>query len=332
VDGHWQHGDEQDDQFQDVMTMPASFDLFSGPLLPALMFAAAMLVAIPGMLSFARGQRVKEGVDRRLQRRGQGGGEPARQNENRIGKAMLGFASSSAPSDADQVSAARAKLIKAGYMRPNAVGRYYFARLVCVVIPQIALLFALPYLKVLPPITPLVSCLVLILLGLAVPTIYVDKQIEKRRLACSSGFPDMMDLLVACVEAGLSLDAAVQRVGEELELRHPIIAMHMRTLSLELRAGKARKIAWRSFADRMGLDEAGSLATMLRQAEEMGTSLGQTLRVFSADMRQRRILYAEEKAMALPAKLTIPLIFFVFPVLLGVLTLPAVVKLQVVMQ
>jgi tight adherence protein C len=115
--------------------------------------------------------------------------------------------------------------------------------------------------------------------------------------------------------------------GEELELRHPVISGHMRTLSLELRAGRARKTAWRAFADRLALEEAGSLATMLRQAEEMGTSLGQTLRVFSADMRQRRILYAEEKAMALPAKLTLPLIFFVFPVLLGVLTLPAVVML-----
>ena len=78
----------------------------------------------------------------------------------------------------------------------------------------------------------------------------------------------------------------------------------------------------------MNLEEAGSLATMLRQAEEMGTSLGATLRIFSADMRQRRILLAEEKAMALPAKLTLPLILFVFPVLLGVLILPAVAKMQ----
>ena len=138
----------------------------------------------------------------------------------------------------------------------------------------------------------------------------------------------MMDLMVACVEAGLSLDASVQRVGEELETRHPIIAGHMKTLSLELRAGKSRKKAWRSFADRMNLEEAGSLATMLRQAEEMGTSLGATLRIFSADMRQRRILMAEEKAMALPAKLTLPLILFVFPVLLGVLILPAIAKMQ----
>ena len=168
---------------------------------------------------------------------------------------------------------------------------------------------------------------VLVLAGLAAPGKYLDHRIAQRAQAASVGFPDMMDLMVACVEAGLSLDASVQRVGEELELRHPVIAGHLRTLSLELRAGKTRKMAWRAFADRMGIDEAGSLATMLRQAEEMGTSLGQTLRVFSSDMRQRRILMAEEKAMALPAKMTLPLILFVFPVLLGVLVLPAVVML-----
>jgi len=133
----------------------------------------------------------------------------------------------------------------------------------------------------------------------------------------------MMDLLVACVEAGLSLDAAVMRVSEELELRHVELSLNLKTLALEMRAGRARKAAWRAFANRVGLEEAGSLATMLRQSEEMGTSLGETLRIFSSDMRQRRMLMAEEKAMALPAKLTVPLLLFVFPVLLGVLILRA---------
>ena len=95
-----------------------------------------------------------------------------------------------------------------------------------------------------------------------------------------------------------------------------------------MRAGRARKAAWRAFADRVGLEEASSLATMLRQSEEIGTSLGETLRVFSSDMRQRRMLMAEEKAMALPAKMTVPLILFVFPVLLGVLIVPAIIRFQ----
>ena len=104
----------------------------------------------------------------------------------------------------------------------------------------------------------------------------------KREREYRDGFPDLLDLLVASVEAGLSLDAAVSRVTEELARRYPNLTVHLRFLVLELRAGKSRKDAWAAFADRLGIDEARQLATMLRQAEEMGTSLGETLTVFSA--------------------------------------------------
>jgi tight adherence protein C len=305
-----------------------SMTFLSGPAIPALMFFLAMLAAIPGIISFLRNRQANEDVSRRLVRRNPEAIDQPRRG-NVIAQAVMGFADNAAPTEGEEVNAVRGKLNMAGFTQKNAVSRYFAARFVCVVIPQVALFFLLPYFAVadLPKYAPIGASLLLVVLGLGAPGKFLDMRIAERRQAASLGFPDMMDLLVACVEAGLSLDAAVQRVGEELELRHPIIAGHMRTLSLELRAGRARKKAWRAFADRLGLEEAGSLATMLRQAEEMGTSLGQTLRVFSADMRQRRILYAEEKAMALPAKLTLPLIFFVFPVLLGVLTLPAVVML-----
>lgn len=301
--------------------------LSSGPAFPILLGALAVLLALPGLIGFVRSRQDAGDIERRLTRRPGTAAPEARRSENRIGKAVMGIADNAAPTEGAEFSAARAKLIQAGFGGAKAVPRYFFARFVCVVIPQVALFFALPYLQGFPKYLPILASITLVLAGLAAPGKYLDMRISKRRQACSGGFPDMMDLMVACVEAGLSLDASVQRVGEELELRHPVIAGHMRTLSLELRAGKSRKMAWRTFADRMGIEEAGSLATMLRQAEEMGTSLGQTLRVFSADMRQRRILMAEEKAMALPAKMTLPLILFVFPVLLGVLILPAVVML-----
>ncbi|MEZ5954595.1 MAG: type II secretion system F family protein [Hyphomonas sp.] len=300
-------------------------------LVPGLMFVAAMLLAIPGTLSFMRNVRAKDEVERRLERRGQPGSEPVKRRAGAFDEVVASFASKAAPTDEEEMSTARARLVQAGFTHPAAVGRYYLVRLLCVVVPQLLVLLALPYLGGLPPLAPLLISVGLVLAGLMGPPMVIGQRISKRQDQCSAGFPDMMDLMVACVEAGLSLDAAVQRVGEELETRHPVIADHMRKLSLELRAGKSRKTAWRSFADRMDLEDAGSLATMLRQAEEMGTSLGATLRIFSADMRQRRILMAEERAMALPAKLTLPLIFFVFPVLLGVLTLPAVVKIQSVM-
>lgn len=305
-----------------------SMSFLSGPVVPVALFVLAMLIAVPGVVSFLRNQKAEEDISRRLTRRSPGAIDQPKRGGSLIARALMGLPDNVAPTEGEQVNAVRGKLNLAGFTQANAVPRYFAARFVCVVIPQIALFFSLPYFDGLPKYAPVGASLLLVLVGLAAPGMFLDAQIRKRKLAASLGFPDMMDLMVACVEAGLSLDASVQRVGEELELRHPVISGHMRTLSLELRAGRARKAAWRNFADRLALEEAGSLATMLRQAEEMGTSLGQTLRVFSADMRQRRILYAEEKAMALPAKLTLPLIFFVFPVLLGVLTLPAVVMLS----
>jgi tight adherence protein C len=150
----------------------------------------------------------------------------------------------------------------------------------------------------------------------------------KREREYTEGFPDLLDLMVASVEAGLSMDASVSRVTDELERRYPNLTVHLRFLVLELRAGRARKDAWSAFADRVGIDDARALATMLRQAEEMGTSLGETLSVFSADMRSKRMLRAEEKALALSAKLTVPLILFIFPSLLGALMLPAAARLM----
>jgi len=169
-----------------------------------------------------------------------------------------------------------------------------------------------------------------VLSGLAVlgPEQVLKARRQSREREYADGFPDLLDLLVASVEAGLSLDAAVTRVTEELERRYPNLTIHLRMLVLELRAGRARKDAWTSLADRLGTEDARALATMLRQAEEMGTSLGETLTVFSQDMRAKRMLRAEEKALALSAKLTVPLILFIFPCLLGSLMLPAAARLM----
>lgn len=311
--------------------MPFSFELMMMTGLGAL----AVLIAFPAVLTMARGASEAHRLDDRLERSSekQVVTKPSKpKGEGRIGQALSSFGKRSAPGDADEVGATRSKLLQAGFPNQNAVSWYYAARFICVVVPQVALLFLLPYLQKmdLPGFAPILISMFLAVGGLALPSMYVDRKIEARRLACSSGFPDMMDLLVACVEAGLSLDASVSRVGEELESRHAVLAENLDKISLELRAGRSRRAAWRSFADRIGLEEAGSLATMLRQSEEMGTSLGHTLRIFSRDMRRRRILIAEEKAMALPAKMTVPLIVFVFPVLLGVLILPAVFRFQTV--
>ncbi len=231
--------------------------------------------------------------------------------------------------DPAQVSALRARLIQAGFFSREAVTLYLGARAVAMIAAIGGTVLLLPWAmsggggKMALVIAAAFSAAAL--LG---PDQVIKAKRSKLELEYREGFPDLLDLLVASVEAGLSLDAAVNRVTEELVRRYPHLAEHLRVLTLELRAGRARKDCWSNFAERLGIDEARSMATMLRQAEEMGTSLGETLAVFSDDMRSRRMLRAEEKAMALPAKLMIPLIMFIFPCLLGVLILPAAFRIS----
>lgn len=225
----------------------------------------------------------------------------------------------------------RFRLMKAGYYSKSAPFFYIGIRFVALAVPQFVLLACWPMIdQYMPDNGLLYASVALGILGFVAPSFILDKRVAAREDEYRKGFPDMMDLLVACVEAGLSLDGAVQRVSDELDQRYPHLADHLKIMNLETRAGRARVEAWKNFADRLGLDEARALATMLRQSEELGTSVGETLRVFAADMREKRMLYAEEKALALPAKLVVPLILFVFPSLLVVLMLPAVVRMMYV--
>ena len=231
--------------------------------------------------------------------------------------------------DPAQLTSLRAKLVLAGYYSREAAAIYLGAKATLMIAAIAGIVLLLPYaLSKRGGMGAIAIGAIFAIVAILGP----DQVIKNRRTKCEreyrEGFPDLLDLLVASVEAGLSLDAAVSRVTDELQRRYPGLSEHLRVLTLELRAGKARRDAWQAFAERLGIDEARSLATMLRQAEEMGTSLGETLAVFSDDMRSKRMLYAEEKAMALPAKMMIPLILFIFPCLIGVLMLPAMYRIK----
>ncbi|WP_334161005.1 type II secretion system F family protein [Phenylobacterium sp.] len=234
----------------------------------------------------------------------------------------------SAVRDPAKLSLLRTRLMQAGFYNREAPVIYLGVKAAALVVATIGVVLTLPMIVGGKAGMGglIVAC---VLAGLAImgPEQVLKSRKASREREYADGFPDLLDLLVASVEAGLSLDAAVTRVTEELARRYPNLTIHLRFLVLELRAGRARKDAWSAFADRLGIDDARSLATMLRQAEEMGTSLGETLSVFSADMRAKRMLRAEEKALALSAKLTVPLILFIFPCLLGALMLPAAARL-----
>jgi tight adherence protein C len=229
--------------------------------------------------------------------------------------------------DPARTSALRQQLMQAGFFNRDAVTYYLGARVVTLATGAAATLLVLPLThgKGMLGILMAAGFSIVALLG---PERVIKQRISSREREYRDGFPDLLDLLVASVEAGLSLDAAVARITDELVRRYPHLAEHLKLLTLELRAGRSRKEVWMRLAERLGIDEAKSFATMLRQSEEMGTSLGDTLKVFSDEMRNKRMMRAEAKAMALPAKLTVPLILFIFPCLLGVLMLPAIYKIS----
>jgi tight adherence protein C len=234
----------------------------------------------------------------------------------------------SAVRDPAKVSLLRTRLMQAGFHSREAPVIYLGARAAALVAATLGVILMLPLIAGGKGMGGLLIAFAFAGAAILGPDQVLKSRRVSREREYADGFPDLLDLLVASVEAGLSLDAAVNRVADELGRRYPNLTFHLRALTLELRAGRARKDAWTSFSDRLGIDDARALATMLRQSEEMGTSLGETLSVFSQDLRARRMLRAEEKALALSAKLTVPLILFIFPCLLGALMLPAAARLM----
>ena len=164
------------------------------------------------------------------------------------------------------------------------------------------------------------------IVGLYLPNLWLALKIARRKEALTIGFPDALDLMVVCAEAGMGLDAAMKRVGEEMKLSNKTISEEFRLLNLELRAGKSRKDALKNLALRADLEEVNSLVTLLVQTDRFGTSVAQALRVHSDSMRTRRTQRVEELAAKLPVKLLFPTIFCIFPSLFLVILGPGILQ------
>lgn len=166
---------------------------------------------------------------------------------------------------------------------------------------------------------------VLALIGLYLPNLYVRAKADRRREAIINGFPDCLDLLLICVESGLGLEAAMDRVGREMAVSHPLVAELLSITTLQLRAGASREEAFRRMADASAVDEIRSFSTLIIQSDKLGTSVATTLRVYAAEMRERRQMRAEEKAHRLPVLISIPLVACMLPTMIGTLMLPAAI-------
>jgi len=164
-------------------------------------------------------------------------------------------------------------------------------------------------------------------LGFYLPDIWLRQKTEKRQERLLKALPDALDLMVVCVEAGMGLDEAINRVAKESKLQSQDLSDEFALLSLELRAGKQRQDALRNLAERTNLEEVNNLVTLLIQADKFGTNIADTLRVYSDSFRTERFQRAEEMAAKMPVKLIFPLILFIFPALFVVLIGPAIISI-----
>jgi tight adherence protein C len=164
--------------------------------------------------------------------------------------------------------------------------------------------------------------------GLYLPGFIISSKASERAKEILNGFPDTLDLMLVCMEAGLGVDSAFSRVGAEITGSHPLLARLFAQVSLELRAGRSREVALRQLARRSGVPDITSFTTLIIQSDKLGASVAQSLRIYGAEMREARRLRAEEKAHRIPVLLSVPLVCFMLPTMVAVLMLPAAIGMR----
>jgi len=225
---------------------------------------------------------------------------------------------------------AREKLVQAGYRGQAPYVTYLFFRMVT---PIVALVFSVLYVFVIlqidKPLTIKIGmCLFATYLGMQAPLLFLKNKIQKRQLSIRRAFPDALDLLLICVESGMSIEAAFKKVSNEIGTQSIALAEELTLTTAELSYLPDRRQAYDNLAKRTDLEGVKSVCVALQQAERYGTPLAQTLRVLAQENRDMRMAEAEKKAAALPPKLTVPMILFFLPVLFIVILGPAAIRVM----
>ncbi|WP_233880494.1 type II secretion system F family protein [Paraburkholderia flagellata] len=234
----------------------------------------------------------------------------------------------SAPKEGWEVSALRVRLMNAGWRSPGAVAIFFGTRTVlALLLPTLASMWLISGGAASSVTRFAVVLVTLVAFGYYLPALMLARFVARRKRAIFEDFPDAIDLLTVCIEAGLGLDAALMRVAEEIRLRSAVVADELELTLLEMRSGYAKEKALRNLAMRTGVEDVDSFCTMLIQAERFGTSIGDSLRVLSDTLRTRRRMLAEEKAAKIALKLLFPLMFCIFPALMVVLMGPAMLHI-----
>lgn len=234
------------------------------------------------------------------------------------------------PQDEDEFSEARKKLMQAGYRSAGAVRIYYFAQMALGL--GLLALFGLMFIvtKGDDPATPVVVFKKVILpglLGYAAPKWWVGKRQKARNELISQGFPDSLDMMLVCVEAGQSLDQAIVRVASEMRTGFPDLSDEFELVAQQMKAGKDKSQVLRDMAERVENDDVSSFVTTLIQSQNYGTPISEALRVYAAEMREKRVMRAEEKANKLPTKMTMATMMLTVPPLLLILIGPSLIDI-----
>jgi tight adherence protein C len=248
---------------------------------------------------------------------------------DRLARLAAPVAKLGAPANEQRVSRLRQRFLNAGIREPAASSLFLASRLALAV--GLPAAYWLVDKTVGLPVSPQLDLAILALLaalGFSLPMMLLSYLVSVRQREILEAFPDALDLIIVCVEAGLGLDMAINKTTEELKLRSPSLARELELVAVELRVGSSRERALRNLALRTGLEEVSSFASMLVQTDKYGASLADALRVHADVLRTRRRLRAEETAAKIPMKLLFPLMFFIFPSLMLVLLGPAFIQIS----
>ena len=281
-----------------------------------------ILLTLPAMLN-----RKAEPFDKLKEQRKSGVVKPGNmlRTAKKVDK-LEKFATFLEPQSAEEMTASRMRMLRAGYRSKNAVRIFHFCQLVLGVgLLAIGTIYALVQSQTAPLTTNQMLMYTVLpgAIGYYIPKYWINKRLKERQAEIVSGFPDALDMMLVCVEAGQSLDQSIIRVAKESRAGYPALAEEFEIVAQEVKAGKERVSVLKDMSERVGISDVASFVTTLVQSATFGTSIAEALRIYSAEMRDKRVMRAEEKANTLPTKLTLGTMMFCLPPLLVILIGPS---------
>jgi tight adherence protein C len=298
-----------------------------GPAGPMIMVGGLAFVLIALAVSSMLNRKA-DPLDKLKSQRSEGPAKPgnALRQAKKVDK-LEKYATFLEPKSAAELSASRMRMLRAGYRSKNAVRIFHFCQLVLGVgLLAIGTIYALIQNQIAPLTTNQMMMYTVLpgAIGYYIPKYWINKRLAARQTEIVQGFPDALDMMLVCVEAGQSLDQSIIRVAKESKAGYPALAEEFEIVAQEVKAGKERVTVLKDMSERVGISDVTSFVTTLVQSATFGTSIAEALRVYSAEMRDKRVMRAEEKANTLPTKLTLGTMMFCLPPLLVILIGPSI--------